>query len=92
MSVNEWLTCVDPEKMLDFLERRESRRKLLLFGVAGCRRALPLSTDARRHQVVEAAERAADGCLSAAVFEEALQPVIQLWGELAAYAEGAWVP
>jgi hypothetical protein len=62
----EWLTCSDPVPMLELLRRRDSDRKLQLFAVACCWRALHLSTDQRHRDIVEAAERFADGLLTEA--------------------------
>jgi hypothetical protein len=78
MNKEEWRACIDPGEMLEFLERRSSDRKLHLFAVACCRRAWHASTDSRHREVIEAAERFADGLLSAAEFEEVLKPVIEL--------------
>jgi hypothetical protein len=36
MTEAEWFACADPERMLGFLERRASDRKLRLFAVACC--------------------------------------------------------
>ena len=89
MTEAEWLTCTDPGPMLEFLERRGSRRKLQLFGVACCRRAWSLSTDARHRDAVEAAERSAVGELGQAEFEAAMQPVVDLWAKC---SETEWGP
>jgi hypothetical protein len=57
----EWLTCTDPEKMLDFLVMgRASERKLRFFALADARRVWHLVTDARSRNAVEVAERYAD--------------------------------
>ena len=89
MTEAEWLACTNPWEMLEFLERRANPRKPQLFAVACCRRAWPLSTDPRHREAVEAAERYADGALSAAEFAEALQPVVELW---ARSEEREWGP
>ncbi|HEY7428487.1 MAG TPA: hypothetical protein VH682_29920 [Gemmataceae bacterium] len=58
MTEEQWLTCTEPEKMLDFLHKAR-KRKLRLFAVAACRR-LQGSWDC----ALEAAERYADGLVS----------------------------
>lgn len=92
MEAAEWLVCSDPWKMLSFLERGASRRKLQLFAAACCRRALPASTDPRHREAIVAAERAADGDLSTEAFEQALQPVVELWAEIPNRMEVGWGP
>jgi len=92
MEEAEWSVCSDPWEMLSFLERRASRRKLQLFAAVCCRRALPLSTDPRHREATEAAERAADGDLSPEEFEQALQPVVELWADIPNRTEVSWEP
>jgi hypothetical protein len=57
----EWLACTDSHKMLMHLEGKVSGRKLRLFGCACCRRIWHLFTDERSREVIEVAERYADG-------------------------------
>jgi hypothetical protein len=47
MTEAEWLTCADPEPMLDFLRDKASDRKLRLFAVACCRKMWHLLPDVR---------------------------------------------
>ena len=61
MTEVEWLTCGDPERMLEFLRDEESSRKLRLFGCATCRRIWHLFTMEESRACVETAERYADG-------------------------------
>jgi hypothetical protein len=37
MTEQEWMTCTDLKKMLDFVGTRASKRRLRLFAVAGAR-------------------------------------------------------
>jgi hypothetical protein len=66
MTETEWLNSTDPQAMLEFLRetRTATERKLSLFRVACCRRALPLLApdfvqDCRK--AIDAREQCADG-------------------------------
>jgi hypothetical protein len=61
MTEDQWLACDDPTRMVDFIQRDASARKLRLFAVACCRRIWPRITDDRSRRAVETAERYADG-------------------------------
>jgi hypothetical protein len=63
---DEWLACVDPLPLVDFLRRRASPRKLRLIACACCRLIWDRLTDERSRQGVEVAERFADGLATAA--------------------------
>jgi len=66
----EWLTCAEPDRMLKFLGKKYSPRKLRLFAVACCRKVWHLLEDASR-RAVEVAERYADGRASERELDEA---------------------
>jgi hypothetical protein len=61
MTENEWLGCLEPGPMLNFLCGRVSQRKLCLFAVACCERIAELLADARSRSAVAALRRFADG-------------------------------
>src|SRR5262249_17788969 len=87
MNTAQWTACSDPWEMLEFLEPRASDRKLQLFAVACCRRAWLLSDDRRHHELVDAAERFAEGMLGEEDFEAARDAVAELPRE-----EKPWSP
>jgi hypothetical protein len=57
---DEWLTCTDPEKLLEYLRGRASERKCRLFACACCRRIWHL-LDGWGQNLVAVAERYVDG-------------------------------
>lgn len=62
MTEEEWAQCSDPTKMLEFLGRRATGRKLRLFAVACLRQNWDAFFDPRGQQAIEVAELFADGC------------------------------
>ena len=68
MNKTEWKDCNSPWKMLEFIEARACDRKLQLFVVACCRRALFVGADPLNHELIERTERFADGLLSTKEF------------------------
>src|SRR4051812_42359655 len=60
MTEAEWLTCTDPQEMLESVSAGASERKLRLFAVACCRRIWHLLEDERCRQAVEIAQTALD--------------------------------
>lgn len=60
MTEQEWLECVDPQKMLEFLHNHISDRKLRLFVCACCHRTLDESPYGDLASAVDVAEDVAD--------------------------------
>jgi hypothetical protein len=71
----DWLTTTDLTAMLFFLQPRVTRRKPLLLAAAGCRRIWHRITDARLQELVEVAERLADGKATERDLRRAAKPV-----------------
>src|SRR5262245_55571982 len=66
----EWLTCTDPQPMLEFIRGRASDRKLRLFAVDCCRRNSSMLV-AATIEALRVAERFADGLATHAERKEA---------------------
>jgi hypothetical protein len=67
MTEAEWLSCDDPERMLEALRGRALGRKVRLFMAACCRRVwhdFEVGEEQDRQAAVEVAERYADGLAS----------------------------
>src|SRR5256885_9373018 len=86
---SEWLVCIEPEQLLSFLRQNDSltQRKSRLFGAAACRRLWHLMTDNRSRKAVEAAERFAEGELSAEELYSAFDDAFTVGAALAALAD-----
>lgn len=62
MDEQEWLTTIDPDRLVHSLHARKAGdRKLRLFAVACCRLVWDCFTDAKCRAAVDVAERFADG-------------------------------
>ncbi|WP_246523439.1 hypothetical protein [Gemmata palustris] len=81
MTEQEWQTATDPTPMLEFLRGKASDRKLRLFAVACCRRVWTLLEDKRHRFIVERAEQYADGVLSLARMNKAVERAQQAGNE-----------
>jgi hypothetical protein len=66
MTEAEWLSCNDPEELLNFLRGKASERKLRLLACGCVRRLWPLVYDERGRQAVAAVEQLSDGGAAAA--------------------------
>lgn len=84
MTEAEWLDCIDPEAMLNFLRSTGvfSDRKARLFAVALCYRLWPLLPDPRSHRAVVVGERFADGHASADELDAAMAAAFDVGDEL----------
>lgn len=69
MTESKWLTCTDPEPMLEFLRGKFSDRKLRLFSCACCRNIWNSITDERSRHAIVAAEAYADNQITPEEFE-----------------------
>lgn len=73
MTESEWQTCTDPQRMLDFLQRKASDRKLRLFAVACCYSVWNLLSQKRMRKVVKLCELFADGLATDEEFRDAVE-------------------
>jgi biotin carboxyl carrier protein len=61
MTEAEWLACADPSPMLNFVQDKASKRKLLLFACACCRLIQARCPKDQNQQRIETLQRFADG-------------------------------
>jgi hypothetical protein len=61
MTEQEWITCAEPTKMLEFVREKVSKRKWSLYMCGGCRYIAHLFFDPKSQMAVEVRERYADG-------------------------------
>src|SRR5262249_15488846 len=83
MTEAEWLSSDDQDEMLSFLHREASPRKLRLLCCACCRRVWHFLKDERLRELVESAERYADGLESLEELKARWSVGWEIWGELA---------
>ena len=81
MTEEEWLTCDDPARMLEFVTERLENRKMRLFACGLCATYRSYLTDERSWEAVETAYRVADGTADASEREQAF---------LAAHSVATW--
>ena len=84
MTEAEWLACVHPEPMLQFLRGKASDRKVRLFACACCRSVPYVLKDWRSRRAVKVAELFADGLASQEELIEAHQAAMD------AHFSAAW--
>jgi hypothetical protein len=64
MTEADWLACVDPDGMLEYLRGKASDRKLRLYACACCRRVGHVPWDEASRKAIEMSELYADGLAS----------------------------
>jgi hypothetical protein len=75
MTESQWLKAVSTYDMLEYLDKRLSLRKRVLFGCATARQVWPLVTQAVNRAAVETSERYADG-------QETRKAMLEAWKRL----------
>jgi hypothetical protein len=83
MTEAEWFCCTDPTPILELVRGGGvvSDRKLLLFGVACCRRVWQGIRDQRFHQAITVAEHFADGRASPEERTDSREAAWEAWTE-----------
>src|SRR5262245_32863858 len=79
MTEAEWLSCTDPQQMMQSLQDTASRRKLRLFTVACYRSVWHIFTDQRVRDVIEIAELHADGMACESRLRGVWQALLESW-------------
>jgi hypothetical protein len=85
MTEAEWLSCTDPQKMLEFLRGKASDRKLRLFTVACARLVWEKISWEFMRNAVETAEKYADGWVSR---EELNSSFMEVWAVVTQGTQG----
>jgi hypothetical protein len=92
MTESDWLSCDDPQAMLDWLQARGqlSERQARLFAVAVVRRVWRLLTDPASRRAVETAERFAEGLATGQELSDAATEAQRGASDPAGAAFAAW--
>jgi hypothetical protein len=84
MTEAEWLACIDPQPVLEFLRRQVSDRKVRLFAVACCRRVWASLEHEEFRDAVRKAESFADGLADRAEMLQAYEKARAVFGSCTA--------
>ena len=82
MTEAEWLTCTDPQKMLEFLRSNYqtlSVRKLRLFAIACCRSVVYAGTEREVCEAVDTLEKFTEGTVSQSELQAACAGAEAVW-------------
>jgi hypothetical protein len=75
----EWNTCINPDRMLSFVEQKASSRKARLVSVACCCRIWSVLRDSGSQMAIEVAEKYADGAATLSELEAAGVEAAEAW-------------
>jgi hypothetical protein len=78
MTEADWLSCAEPQTMLDHLGGRAGERKRRLFACHCCRRLWDLLDEEASWQVIEVVERYAEGLVTEEVLRRAAEDALQM--------------
>jgi len=81
MDQKDWAMCQEPERLLEFVQRRVSERKVRLLHSACCRRVWDVLPGERSRQAVEVVERYADGLEDLSTLQTAAYAANRAWAE-----------